>query len=225
MKGIRGAIAAAAILASASARAEPPSRQQIFCAELRRVVEVAELGGDFTYLERSRAAPPSLGFRNGCQATGDEKRHYWHCGQSLAPEEMSRDALAARIAECLRRRCAPQAAWRETPSSLCPTPGSTSRRSAGQKSMSVGTSISRWKRFGPERRARWDQSRSWRLEKRRPRGSDRPKAPPPQSSLRIVELRVAALKPNFLKIIRLDAVRPPGWRVIHCSTWALASRA
>jgi hypothetical protein len=95
------AIAAAALLASAPARAEPPSRQQIFCAELRRVVAVAELGGDFTDLERSRAAPPTLGFRNGCQATGDEKRHYWHCGQSLAPEEMSGEALAGRIAECL----------------------------------------------------------------------------------------------------------------------------
>jgi len=94
-------IAAAAILASATARAQPPSSQQIFCAELRRVVEVAELEGDFTYLERSRAAPPTLGFRDGCRATGDEKRHYWHCGQNLAPEEMSRDALAARIAECL----------------------------------------------------------------------------------------------------------------------------
>jgi hypothetical protein len=95
------AFAAAAILMSGTARAEVPSRQQIFCAELRRVVEVAELGGDFTYLERSRAAPPSLGFRNGCRATGDDKRHYWHCGQSLAPEEMSRDALAERIARCL----------------------------------------------------------------------------------------------------------------------------
>ena len=95
------AFAAAAILMPGTARAEPPSRQQIFCAELRRVVEVAELGGDFTYLERSRAAPPRLGFRDGCQATGDEKRHYWHCSQSFAPEEMGRDVLAARIAECL----------------------------------------------------------------------------------------------------------------------------
>jgi hypothetical protein len=94
------AIVAAAILAG-PAGAQPPSRQQIFCAELRRVVQVAELGGDFTYLERSRAAPPRLGFRHGCRATGDEKRRYWMCSQNLSPDEMSRDALAARVAECL----------------------------------------------------------------------------------------------------------------------------
>lgn len=95
------AIVAAAVLAPGLARAEMPSRQQIFCAELRRVVYVAELGGDFTYLERSRAAPPRLGFTNGCQATGDEKKQYWLCGQNFAPESLSRDALAARVAACL----------------------------------------------------------------------------------------------------------------------------
>jgi hypothetical protein len=95
------AIAAAALLAPGPVWAEPPSRQQIFCAELRRVVEVAELGGDFGYLERSRAAPPRLGFAQGCQATGDSKKQYWVCGQSFAPETMSLDNLAARIAECL----------------------------------------------------------------------------------------------------------------------------
>lgn len=95
------AIVAAALLAPGTAQAQPPSKQQIFCAELRRVVEVAELGGDFAYLERSRAAPPRFGFVHGCQATGDEKKQYWICSQSLAPEELSRDALAARVAECL----------------------------------------------------------------------------------------------------------------------------
>ncbi|HEX8063839.1 MAG TPA: hypothetical protein VF535_11550 [Allosphingosinicella sp.] len=93
------AIAALAVLIPGTASAEP--QQRVFCAELRRVVEVARLGGDFTYLERSRAAPPRLGFRNGCQATGDEKKRYWACGQSFAPEELSRDALAGRIAACL----------------------------------------------------------------------------------------------------------------------------
>lgn len=97
----RMAIVAAALLAPGMAQAQPPSKQQIFCAELRRVVGVAELGGDFAYLERSRAAPPRFGFVHGCQATGDEKKQYWICSQSLAPEELSRDALAARIAECL----------------------------------------------------------------------------------------------------------------------------
>jgi hypothetical protein len=101
MKHIHGAMAAAALLAPGSAGAEPPSAQRIFCAELRRIVDVAELGGDFTYLERSRAAPPRLGFANRCQATGDEKKQYWLCGQSFAPESMSFDALAERIAACL----------------------------------------------------------------------------------------------------------------------------
>jgi len=95
------AIAAAAALAQAPAAMEPPTGRQIFCAELRRVVEVAELGGDFTYLERSRAAPPRLGFEHGCRATGDEKKRYWLCGQNFAPESLSRDALAERIADCL----------------------------------------------------------------------------------------------------------------------------
>ena len=111
----RIAIMAAALLAPSTAAAEIPSPQEIFCAELKRVVEVAELGGDFTYLERSRAAPPRLGFAHGCQATGNEKKGYWLCGQSLAPDSLSRERLAARISACL-----PEAArtdpgpWRET---------------------------------------------------------------------------------------------------------------
>lgn len=101
MKPIHGSIAFAALLAQGPAEAEPPSSQRLFCAELRRVVRVAEQGGDFAFLERSRAAPPRLGFAHGCQATGDEKKPYWLCGQNFAPESMSRDNLAARIAECL----------------------------------------------------------------------------------------------------------------------------
>ena len=95
------AIIVAALVVPGAAGAGPPSKQRIFCSELRRVLEVAEHDGDFTYLERSRAAPPRFGFRHGCQATGDERRQFWICSQSLAPEEMSRDALARRIAECL----------------------------------------------------------------------------------------------------------------------------
>lgn len=95
------ALVFAAALMSDSAPVEPPSKQQIVCAELRRVVQVAERGGDFLYLERSRAALPRLGFVNGCRATGDAMTQYWLCSQSFAPEEQSRDALAARIAECL----------------------------------------------------------------------------------------------------------------------------
>jgi hypothetical protein len=100
MKATAGLIAAAAMLAPGAAGAQVPSPQRIFCADLKRVVEVAALGGDFASLERSRAAPPRLGFGH-CQATGDETKQYWVCGQNFAPEEMSRDHLAARVAACL----------------------------------------------------------------------------------------------------------------------------
>ena len=95
------ALAAAALSASTSAQTQPPSDALIFCAELRRVLDVAALDGDFTYLERSRAAPPRLGFRHGCRAAGDSNRRYWTCGQSLSPEDMSLDALAVRVAGCV----------------------------------------------------------------------------------------------------------------------------
>lgn len=101
MKAVTGVIVTAALLVPDVAAAQIPSNQQIFCAELKRVVGVAELDGDFTYLERSRAAPPRLGFRDGCQATGDDRKGYWRCTQSFAPEALGRDALAARVADCL----------------------------------------------------------------------------------------------------------------------------
>ena len=99
----RTAIVAAAMLASGLARAEPPSPQQIFCAELERVVQVAQMDGDFTYLERSRAAPPSFGFHHGCRAQAATARSLaaWWCHQSLAPEELSLASLAGRTAACL----------------------------------------------------------------------------------------------------------------------------
>ena len=95
---VAGAIVAAAMIASA-VQAEPPSKQQIFCAELRRTVEVAELDGDFTYLERSRAAPPLLGFDH-CFAAASA-RPAWYCHQSLAPDPLSLAGLAASTAACL----------------------------------------------------------------------------------------------------------------------------
>ena len=97
MKPMPGLFALAAALAPVAAEAEPPSKQEIFCAELRRVVEVAELDGDFTYLERSRAAPPRLGFLN-CFAAA---RPAWHCHQAMAPDRLSLDGLAASTAACL----------------------------------------------------------------------------------------------------------------------------
>lgn len=95
----RGAIAAAALLAPAAGQAQLVA--QDFCHGLERVVDAARDEGGFLHLERSRAAPPHLGFRHGCRATGDSERQYWLCHQNLAPEQMSRASLAARVAACL----------------------------------------------------------------------------------------------------------------------------
>jgi hypothetical protein len=99
----RTAIMAAALLASGAAQAQRPSDQQIFCAELNRVVQVAQMDGDFTYLERSRAASPDFGFRHGCRAHEATERlpAAWWCHQNLAPEALGLESLAGRTAACL----------------------------------------------------------------------------------------------------------------------------
>lgn len=95
------AFLAAALLAHSASQAQGGLVSQDFCHGLERVIEAAGQEGGFRWLERARAAPPHLGFRHGCRATGDDKRQYWLCSQNLAPEELSRDNLAARIAACL----------------------------------------------------------------------------------------------------------------------------
>ena len=99
MKPVCLLIAAASLLAPAAGQAQLV--RQDFCHALQRVIDAAGHEGGFLHLERSRAAPPHLDFRHGCRATGDERRQYWLCHQNLAPAEMSRDSLAARIAACL----------------------------------------------------------------------------------------------------------------------------
>jgi hypothetical protein len=99
MRGTKAAIAAAALLGPAAGQAQ--TVRQEFCHGLERVVDAARDEGGFLFLERAHAAPPHLGFRHGCRATGNSKRQYWLCTQNLAPAEMSRDALAERVAECL----------------------------------------------------------------------------------------------------------------------------
>lgn len=101
MRASWAAMAAAAVLAAGTGHAQSGLVAQDFCHGLKRVVEAAGQPDGFARLERARAAPPHLGFRHGCQATGDERRQYWRCGQNLTPEEMSRDALAERVAFCL----------------------------------------------------------------------------------------------------------------------------
>ena len=95
--------AAAALLAPAAGQAQNGRVRQDFCNALNRVVQVAQMDGDFTYLERSRAAPPHFGFRHGCRAHGASERlpAAWWCHQNLAPEDLSLDSLAGRVAACL----------------------------------------------------------------------------------------------------------------------------
>jgi hypothetical protein len=90
---------AAALLAPAAGQAQLV--RQEFCQGLERVVAAARDEGGFLSLERARAAPPHLDFRHGCRATGDENKQFWLCTQNLAPAQMSRDALTARVAACL----------------------------------------------------------------------------------------------------------------------------
>ncbi len=113
MMGFKGAIVAAALAATGMAQAQPPSPQQIFCAQLNRTVQVAQMDGDFTYLERSRAAPPRFGFRHGCRAQAATKRlpAAWWCHQSLAPDELSLASLSARTAACLPSAVRSRGRW------------------------------------------------------------------------------------------------------------------
>ena len=92
-----------ALAAAGAAQAQPPSPQQDFCAQLNRVVQVAQTDGDFFYLERSRAAPPHFGFRHGCRAHGPSASSpaAWWCHQSLAPPELGLASLAGLTAACL----------------------------------------------------------------------------------------------------------------------------
>lgn len=99
MKRMSTAIAAAALLVPAAGQTQLV--KQDFCHGLERVLNAARHEGGFLGLERRRAAPPHLGFRHGCRATGNEERRYWMCSQNLAPVELSGDALSARVAQCL----------------------------------------------------------------------------------------------------------------------------
>jgi hypothetical protein len=90
------AIAAATLAVQAPASAASPDR---FCIDLKRIVGTAERGGGFLMLQRSRAAPPRLGFRHCFAAAG--MRASWYCHQSMAPGHLSLESLAGRTAACL----------------------------------------------------------------------------------------------------------------------------
>jgi len=84
-----------------AAEAQRPSDQELFCADLQRVLEDA--GGDqpFHLLENGRAAPPTLGFAGGCRRSGDARQYFWLCTQTLAPPELSLRSLVERTRACL----------------------------------------------------------------------------------------------------------------------------
>jgi len=98
---MRVLVGAAALLVPAAGEAQRVP--QDFCLGLERAVEVAQTDGDFTYLDRSRAAPPHFGFVHGCRASAATGRlpAAWSCHQTLAPESLSLASLAERTAACL----------------------------------------------------------------------------------------------------------------------------
>lgn len=113
MRWTNGAVAAAALLAPAAAGAQNGRVPQDFCNALNRTVQVAQMDGDFTSLERSRAAPPHFGFRHGCRAHGatEHSPAAWWCHQSLAPDELSLASLAERTAACLLNAVRSRGRW------------------------------------------------------------------------------------------------------------------
>lgn len=91
MKAAAAAMAAAALLGGSAAEAQQraqPTQAELFCHDLKRVVKTANHESQFEHLERSRAAPPWLGFRpGGCRAYAGRETApaAWDFHQHLAP--------------------------------------------------------------------------------------------------------------------------------------------
>lgn len=113
MRWTSGAIAAAAMLAPVAGEAQNGRVAQDFCNALNRMVQVAQMDGDFDLVERSRPAPPHFGFRHGCRAQRATARlpGAWWCHQNLAPEELSLDSLAERTGACLPSAARSSGRW------------------------------------------------------------------------------------------------------------------
>ena len=111
---ISWALSAAAAAIGGPASAQPPGAD-IFCAQLVRLVRAAAEDEPFASIERSRAARPRFGFAEDCRAEGTGRHRSWLCSQSMAPDTLSIQSLAARTRACLPE--AEQvifATWRET---------------------------------------------------------------------------------------------------------------
>lgn len=91
------AAAMMAALLGAGAAAAAPTDSELFCHDLKRLIEAAEYDGGFEQMYSARPAPPRLGFARGCRPGA----RTWFCHQSLAPDSLSHDALAAGVAACL----------------------------------------------------------------------------------------------------------------------------
>ena len=107
-------IAAVALVVPGAVRAQAGPAQD-FCSGLNRVVQVAQMDGDFSPLERSWAEPHHFGFRHGCRAHGATKSlpAVWWCHQSLAPQELSMESLAGRTQACLPNAVRTRGRYRE----------------------------------------------------------------------------------------------------------------
>ena len=99
-----GIAAAAALIAGGAAQAQQqarPTRAELFCHDLKRLVREAP---DWVGMWNARPAPLWLGFRPGaCRASaasGAQPASYW-CHQHLAPPHLGLDTLKADIAACL----------------------------------------------------------------------------------------------------------------------------
>ena len=104
MKAAGIGIAAAALLAGGAAQAQQqarPTRAELFCHDLKRLVRKAP---DWVAMWNARPAPPALGFRPGaCRAYpgGPNYPASYSCHQHLAPPHLSLETLAADTAACL----------------------------------------------------------------------------------------------------------------------------
>jgi hypothetical protein len=108
---MRLAAGMAAMMLWAGPAAARPTDLELFCHDLGRVVDAAGEEGGFDHLQRSRAAPPTLGFERGCQGHGGAEGGSWFCHQSLAPADLSRDSLEHKTAACLTEAVREPGRW------------------------------------------------------------------------------------------------------------------
>ena len=120
MKRMAAMTAAACLLGAGAADAQQrarPTQAELFCHDLKRVVQASSYETRFEHLERSRAAPPWLGFRpGGCRAYAGTDKYpaAWQCHQHLSPAHLTAKTLTDMTAACLPKAKRVEArGWRE----------------------------------------------------------------------------------------------------------------